>query len=541
MSSEKNPNSSNNEKNTTNNESNFNHETTTSKEKLIFLNCLEKIKQKNYLQTNKEFKCISCFLEKEKFNEKSKPLLIEKDKLDSFEKNIENASIIKKQIKENITLIINELKEKIEIIQNLESKFFDSLEIEIKFSSLLHQYYLEELKNNNLNSFIVKNLENHINFYVPELNINKNDSLKDRINEIISYLNQNISNKFQKLEKQNQNENQKEKEKKNENGKEKEEEEEINENINVDAQYELKTSINFISKGFFEYNKSLFALYDYDTIKFFTKNKFENKITIKESIIKDIKMCQKNEENKIVIFIPKKIFFIQIIEHYNEYMILEQKDINEYNILIFNSKLDLMKFTRDNYEDTFYFYTFPNYLNYKFYKSLNSKYNQFLLVEDNLLFGIKDNSTSLYLINDKECKKLKEYEINIENKDNSAIDISEDFIALNALNKIYLFNKKNNYNLSKTINLEFKSKPITTSIFKINNKVPIVSLFIRENQMKYVNYNILLKGLIWKEVKTKIILNDKILFYNKFDKNHILFMGEKKCFLVEIILNQNNN
>ena len=143
------------------------------------------------------------------------------------------------------------MKEKIEIIQNLGNKFFESLEIEIKFSSLLYQNYQEELKKNNLNYFIVKNLENHINFYVSELNIIKKDSLKDRINAIISYLNQNINNKFQKHEK---------KEKKNEN------------NI-VDAQNELKASINFIAKGFFEYNKSLFGLYDDDKIKFFTKNK----------------------------------------------------------------------------------------------------------------------------------------------------------------------------------------------------------------------------------------------------------------------------
>ena len=71
--------------------------------------------------------------ENEKFNEKSKPLLIEKDKLVSFEKNIENASIIKTQIKENISSIINELKEKIEIIENLKKQFFESLEMEIKF------------------------------------------------------------------------------------------------------------------------------------------------------------------------------------------------------------------------------------------------------------------------------------------------------------------------------------------------------------------------------------------------------------------------
>jgi len=59
--------------------------------------------------------------------------------------------------------------------------------------------------------------------------------------------------------------------------------------------------------------------------------------------------------------------------------------------------------------------------------------------------------------------------------------------------------------------------------------------------MEYINYKILLKGLIWEEVKTKIIVNDKISFYKKFDKNHILFIGEKKSYLVEIILNKNNN
>ena len=74
------------------------------------------------------------------------------------------------------------------------------MEIEIKFLSLLYQNYQEELKENNLNSFIVKDLENHINFYLPELNINKNYPFKDIINKFIFYLNQNINNKFQKLE-----------------------------------------------------------------------------------------------------------------------------------------------------------------------------------------------------------------------------------------------------------------------------------------------------------------------------------------------------
>jgi hypothetical protein len=146
------------------------------------------------------------------------------------------------------------LKEKIEIIENLKKQFFESLEMEIKFSSFWYQSYQEELKKNNLNSFIVKNLENYINFYVPELNINKENSLKDRINEIISYLNQNINSKFQNLDIKNEKE---------------------NESIDTNIDYHLKTSINFEAKGFFEYNKSLFVLYNDDIIKFFNKENFD--------------------------------------------------------------------------------------------------------------------------------------------------------------------------------------------------------------------------------------------------------------------------
>ena len=127
---------------------------------------------------------------------------------------------------------------------------------------------------------------------MPELNINKEDSLKDRINEIISYLNQNINSKFQNLDIKNEKE---------------------NESNDTNIDYHLKTSINFEAKGFFEYNKSLFVLYNDDIIKFFNKENFENKITIKESILKDIKICQKNEENKIIVFIPKKYFLFKLL------------------------------------------------------------------------------------------------------------------------------------------------------------------------------------------------------------------------------------
>ena len=275
----------------------------------------------------------------------------------------------------------------------------------------------------------------------------------------------------------------------------------------------MKTSINIIAKGFFDYNKLLFALYDDDSIKFFTKNKFENKITIKECLIKNIRICQKNEGDKIVVFTSKKIFFIQIIENNYEYMILDEKDFSEYNSLIFNSNLDLMRFYTSYSEDKIEILLFPEYNKSKLSYSFNSKFNQFLLVLDNFLFAIKDNYIKFYLLNEENCKLLKGYEIPINNKNNSAIDLNEDFIALNAfkLNKLYLFNKKNNYSLSKTINLEFKSEP-SISIFKINNNASIISLFIGEEKMKFVNYDISLNELKWKEINIKAILNDKILF-----------------------------
>ena len=65
---------------------------------------------------------------------KFKSLLIEKDKIDSFEKNFQKISEMKQKIKNSIDIVINELKEKIEHIDNLSKTFFESLEKEIKNS-----------------------------------------------------------------------------------------------------------------------------------------------------------------------------------------------------------------------------------------------------------------------------------------------------------------------------------------------------------------------------------------------------------------------
>ena len=136
-------------------------------------------------------------------------------------------------------------------------------------------------------------------------------------------------------------------------------------------------------------------------------------------------------------------------------MIIDQKDFNfpDKFALIFNSNLDLLNFTISYYGDDFKILLFPEYSNTKFSHNFNSNFNQYLLVDDNLLFGIKNDSTYLFLINEDTCNQLNKYEIIINNKDNSAFILNEDFLALNSLNKIYLFNIKKNYLLSKTINL----------------------------------------------------------------------------------------
>ena len=153
--------------------------------------------------------------------------VIEKSKLDLFEKNLKNADFMKKKIKEIIDSVIEELIEKIKTIRNLEQTFFESLEAEIKMSKFLYESHQQEIKNRNVNCFISKELANHINFFIPELKIDNTTSLNERINNIIFYVNENINNKFQKFEK-----------------------EEKMENI----KYQINTKIKMNIKGIFNYN-----------------------------------------------------------------------------------------------------------------------------------------------------------------------------------------------------------------------------------------------------------------------------------------------
>ena len=156
------------------------------------------------------------------------------------------------------------------------------------------------------------------------------------------------------------------------------------------------------------------------------------------------------------------------------------------------------------------------------------------MVNDNLFFCKDDYSTKLFLIKENDFKELNHYDFSLDLDESSAIDLSEDFLALNSYNIIYLLYKKNNYSYAKTILLDFPS-----FIHKINDY--IVSIFIKGEQMKLINYDISLKGIKWKPRKTKIVINEKIYYYNQINKNYILFIGKTKCYFYEIQLNQKNN
>ena len=93
--------------------------------------------------------------------------------------------------------------------------------------------------------------------------------------------------------------------------------------------------------------------------------------------------------------------------------------------------------------------------------------------------------------------------------------------------------------MPKTIYLDNIDSNFSGILYKINDYT--VSLFIKGEQMKIINYDISLKGLIWKRRETKTLINAKISYAGWLNKNLILFMGEKKSYFVDIQLNKKNN
>ena len=217
-------------------------------------------KYEKYCKICKENKCKFCLKEHDINHYKKDTLinfnLFDKKKLDILHKNIQNISEAKKKINEKVDIIINELKKKLELIENLKDKFFELLNMQEKFTKFVYQNYQQKLKECDLNYFIIKNLENQINFNILDFKINENDIIENKIKKIISYFNQNIKNQFQFINKELvifQND-------------------EIKNIYNIkDVNYQLETKFNFSVEDYFEFNELLFLFYNYNKIKFLSK------------------------------------------------------------------------------------------------------------------------------------------------------------------------------------------------------------------------------------------------------------------------------
>ena len=154
----------------------------------------------SYCDICKKHKCSYCIPEHEE-DHKSKEYLIrdkmlKKNKLDNFKKNINNISENKQIIEKKIDEIIDEAKKKIELLIKLKNQFFESLNMKLKFTNLVYQNYTQKYKDTDLNYYIIKNLENQIDFGLKEFKINNEDKIENKIEEIVSYLNSNIHRHF---------------------------------------------------------------------------------------------------------------------------------------------------------------------------------------------------------------------------------------------------------------------------------------------------------------------------------------------------------
>jgi len=495
----------------------------------------------------KEHKCSYCIPEHEEEHKNKEYLirdkLFKKNKLDAFTNNLKNISEIKQNIEKQINDVINEFKKKIELLNDLKDKFFEKLNMKIKFTNLVYQNYLQKFKNTDLNYYLIKNLENQIDFNLQDLKINNENKLEKKVDQIITYLNSNINNHFNN---------------KSENNYYEEENNNINEiNINaIDVNYKIDRKLDFKNIiGFIDFNEELYAIYNLSRIKFISKNDNVIKFEIDEKDLYEIKSCQNNEDDKILVLTNKYLMFIQILES-SDYIIL-----NKYSLSLskfeFNSSLSLL-YLSNSYSGKIYIRLFPNYKEEKKLLDYNNYYiKKFQFVKDNLFFIFEQNKISSYLIKKNKTEFLNSNaQINIDEAYSEIIDLNKSFYLLNNKNKIYILNK-NNLNLNKTISINIKeykyikiindnyisshSYNYFTSLFKITDK--IISLFIFYNNGLFVdfqNYHISMSGIKWELKKENSLLVNSINSLKRYN-NKLLFLGENNSFLIELTNNKDDN
>jgi len=482
----------------------------------------------------KEHKCSYCIPEHEEEHKNKEYLirdkLFKKNKLDAFTNNLKNISEIKQNIEKQINDVINEFKKKIELLNDLKDKFFEKLNMKIKFTNLVYQNYLQKFKNIDINYYLIKNLENQIDFNLQDLKMSNEIKLENRVEQIIAYLNSNINNHFNN---------------KFENNFYEEGNYNINEiNINaIDVNYKIERQFDFKNIiGFIDFNEDLHAIYNLSKITFISKNDNAIKFEINEKDLYPIKSCQKNEDNKILVLTNKYLVFIRILEN-SDYIILNKYSLSFYKYE-FNSSLSLL-YSSDSYSGKIYISLFPNYKEGKKLLDYYCYIEKFQFVKDNLFFIFEQNKISSYLIKNDKAEFLNSTDqINIDKVYSEIIDLNNSFYLVNNKDEIYILNK-NNLNVNKTINInldkyEYFYSTSNTSLFKITDK--IIILFIFDNEGGFVDfqiYQISMSGIKWELKKEENILRNAIKTLKRFN-NKLLFLGDDKSFLIKITINKEN-
>ena len=474
----------------------------------------------SYCPKCKENKCSYCSVEHDENHEKEefylKTKLIKKNKLDNFKNTIKNEINEKTKIELAIDSVIKELEEKIENLKKLKRNFFEYLNMKLKFIKFVLNNYEKKMTDFDINFYIIDNLQNQFNFNLKRLNFNNNNNIDSKIENITSYLKENINSQFISSDKEEDVLNKEEKE--------------------ISAEKEINVNYKFINKfcdniiGFLDFNANLLCFYSNNTINFFTKINYEKQFDIKEYGLDEIVTCKKINNQQILAYTKKNIVIIDIIDN-NDYAI--SKRINFYKeIFDFNTNLDLL-FLDYKYEKSNYYYYnnnleefiikliyFPNYNNSKFTFSFKrNKYelqDKLQFINDKIFIHFSPKNLKLYEIRNNECYLKNSSKIKINYTKASIFEINNDFYCLNDLNLILLLNK-NDLSVAKTININSDN----LGILKITDK--LVSIFVTQNYMLYAKkYDISSNGLKWTLNYEKTVLYEEALRYFK-DKNYILF------------------
>lgn len=504
------------------------------------------IQIESYCDICKEHKCSYCSTDHNESHKNKEYLIrdkmIKKNKLDNFVKNLENAKNIRNNIEEKINEVINELKKNIDSLNNLKNKFVDSLNMKIKIANLAYHNYQTKYNNVDINYFLIKNLEEHINFDLPNLNINNENNCEEKIKQIIFYINNIIINQY------NSNNNN--------------EEIQINNNNLINDDSINATDITFKKLysshysnviGFFDFNKDLFVIYSGNSICFQSKNEINNdecvnKFTIKENDLQNILSCQKFKDNEIIVVTQIFMFFITIINNCN-YIIKDKKEIIIYKCA-FNKSLDLLYSSQSYGRSTIYLLLSPNYNNpiYLFKKNIE----KFQFIKNNLFFTITSQNLASYLIKKNGVTALNQTNINLNDIYYiNIIDLNDKYYAVNNKDQIYILDKKSllkiktlDLKLSSYYNSLYKKDPnknyysfsikiypnYYTFISKVSNNIVTLLIISNQDRVDFKNYEISMEGIEWELKKSQNLFNENINFVKQFDR-YFLIGNNNKVYL----------